>query len=166
MPTDFAVSGHNEEALFNLKLYRGEGMVLIAMNWKTGTPPDDFVGFSIQYREPGATTFLSVNNRLAFPGAGGELNPATLSSKLSPIQKFRWVHFPFNADKPGAFTYSVIPVFMDANDKLRYGSPQTAAIELCSETMPGQLNVTFTRGFVSSQKFVDTYNKDFTTSEC
>lgn len=157
MTTDFAVSGRNQEALFNLKLYRGDGMVLIAMNWKTGEPPDDFVGFEIQYREPGGTHFLTVGNRIAFPTAGGALNPATLSSKLSPIQKFRWVHFPFNADLPGEFTYSVSPVFMDADDKLRYGSPQTAQIALSHETVPGQINVSFTRGFVNSQAFVDTY---------
>lgn len=160
MPSEFAVSGRNEEALFRLKLYRGEGMVLIAMNWKDGTPPEDFVGFAIQYREPGGADFLSVSNRIAFPTAADAINPATLSSKKSPIQKFRWVHFPFNANQPGAFTYHVIPVFMDADDQLRYGSPQTAAIELSSETMPEQLNVTFTRGFVSSQKFVDTYARD------
>ena len=27
-------------------------MVLLAMNWKKGRPPRDFVGFSIEYKEP------------------------------------------------------------------------------------------------------------------
>ncbi len=80
-----------------------------------------------------------------------------MSTKLSPIQKFRWVHFPFNADLAGEFVYRVTPVFMDDTDKLSYGEPQEAAVELQRETYPGVLNVGFTRGFVSSQAFVNRY---------
>jgi phosphatidylserine/phosphatidylglycerophosphate/cardiolipin synthase-like enzyme len=40
---------------------------------------------------------------------------------------------------------------------LSLGEPQEAAIELRRETFPGQLNVTFTRGFVASQAFVDRF---------
>src|SRR5262249_16195044 len=39
------------------------------------------------------------------------------------------------------------------------GDPQEASIELRRETYPGKLNVCFTRGFVSSQAFVDRYAK-------
>lgn len=45
--TDYQVTGSNEAALFTLKAYRGEGMLLLAMNWKEGQPPKDFVGFSL-----------------------------------------------------------------------------------------------------------------------
>ena len=41
--------------------------------------------------------------------------------------------------------------------ELSFGDAQEAAIELRRETYPGVLNVTFTRGFVSSQAFVDRY---------
>jgi phosphatidylserine/phosphatidylglycerophosphate/cardiolipin synthase-like enzyme len=58
---------------------------------------------------------------------------------LSPIQKFRWVHFPRNAELPGEFIYRV-PVFMNDNDELSYGEAQEAA--------------------VSSQAFVDQYSSD------
>ena len=74
---------------------------------------------------------------------------------LSPIQKFRWVHFPRNAELAGDFDYRVTPVFMDDRGELRYGDAQEVAIPLRRETYPGKLNVTFTRGFVSSQAFVD-----------
>ena len=87
----------------------------------------------------------------------GTLNPNMLSTRLSPIQKFRWVHFPRNAELPGSFVYRVSPVFMNALDELSYGDFQEAAIELRRDTFPGQLNVAFTRGFVSSQAFVDRY---------
>lgn len=158
MTGDFQVTGQNAAALFTLKVHRGDGMALLAMNWKKGEPPNDFVGFAIEYKEPGGQKFFSLKNRLSFPvDAEGGVNPNALSTRLSPIQKFRWVHFPRNAELDGAFVYRVTPVFMNAQDELSYGEFQEAAIELRRETYPGQLNVAFTRGFVSSQAFVDRY---------
>jgi PLD-like domain len=159
-PSGFEVVGTNNNALFTLKLHRGEGMTLIAMNWKNGPPPQNFVGFAIEYREPGGSQFHPLNNRLGFLDASGNVNPAALSTLQSPIQKFRWVHFPFNAQLAGDFNYRVTPMFMDAQDKLSPGEPQEVAIQLARETYPGIANVTFTRGFVSSQAFVDRYQKD------
>lgn len=155
--TDFEVIGTNDAALFTLKIHRGDGMALLAMNWKNGQPPDNFVGFAIEYQEPGGNTFHALNNRIGFPPAAGAVAPATLSTLKSPIQKFRWVHFPFNAELAGEFTYRVSPVFMDPHDKLTLGANQVANIELRRETYPGQLNIAFTRGFVASQAFVDRY---------
>jgi phosphatidylserine/phosphatidylglycerophosphate/cardiolipin synthase-like enzyme len=72
---------------------------------------------------------------------------------------FRWVHFPKDADLEGAFVYRITPVFMRADGDLSYGEFQEASIELRRETYPGKLNVAFTRGFVSSQAFVDYYSQ-------
>jgi hypothetical protein len=157
MSAAFQVRGRSSKALFTLRVHRGDGMALVAMNWRDGTPPDDFVGFAIEYKEPGGDRFFALKNRLAFPGAGGAVNPNALATTLSPIQKFRWVHFPRNAELAGRFLYRVTPVFMNDSDELSYGEPQQAAIELRRETFPGQLNVAYTRGFVSSQAFVDRY---------
>jgi phosphatidylserine/phosphatidylglycerophosphate/cardiolipin synthase-like enzyme len=157
MKGDFQVEGGNAAALFTLKLHRGDGMTLVAMNWKNGRPPRDFVGFAIEYKEPDGDKFFPLKNRLSFPSAGGDVDANRLSTRLSPIQKFRWVHFPRNAELSGEFVYRVTPVFMNDADELSYGEAQEAAIELRRETYPGQLNVTFTRGFVSSQAFVDRY---------
>jgi hypothetical protein len=157
MKGDFQVNGMNDAALFTLKLHRGDGMTLVAMNWKNGTPHQDFVGFAIEYKEPNGTKFFVLKNRLSFPSAGGAVNANLLSTRLSPIQKFRWVHFPRNAELSGEFVYKITPVFMNIADELSYGESQEAAIELRRETYPKQLNVTFTRGFVSSQAFVDRY---------
>ena len=159
MSKEFQVSGANKAAPFSLKIYRGDGMALLAMNWKKGKPPKDFVGFAIEFKEPKGKKFKAIGNRLAFPGVDGEVNPKKLSTRLSPIQKFRWVHFPFNAELPGEFTYKVTPVFMDKKDKLSYGKSQEASIALMRETYPGKLNVCFTRGFISSQAFVQRYEK-------
>jgi phosphatidylserine/phosphatidylglycerophosphate/cardiolipin synthase-like enzyme len=158
MSSDFQVPGDNDSAPFTLRVHRGEGMALLAMNWRGGKrPPDDFVGFAIEYREPGSDRYFVLNNRLGFEGAGGVVNPESKPTTLSPIQKFRWVHFPRNADLPGDFRYRVTPVFMNDDDDLSYGKSQEASLELRRETYPGQLNVAFTRGFVSSQAFVDRF---------
>jgi phosphatidylserine/phosphatidylglycerophosphate/cardiolipin synthase-like enzyme len=154
---DFEVTGNTPAALFTLKVRRGEGMALLSMDWKKGKPSDDFVGFAIECQPPGGNTFFPLENRLSFPAADGSVDHATKSTRLSPIQKFRWVHFPRDAEVDGEFVYRVTPVFMDSNNELSYGDAQTAAIELGGETYPEQLNVAFTRGFVSSQAFVDKY---------
>lgn len=157
MSSDFQITGANTAALFTLKIHRGDGMALLAMNWKKGPPPRDFVGFAIEYKEPGGSKYFALKNRLSFPKAGGAVDPNILSTVRSPIQKFRWVHFPRNAELDGDFTYRVAPVFMNDHDELSYGDPQEVAIELRRDTYPGKLNIAFTRGFVSSQAFVDRY---------
>ena len=157
MSNEFEVTGQNAAAPFTLKLHRGDGMTLLGMDWKVGKPSQDFVGFVIEYKEPNGDRFYALNNRLGFRSISGKVNPKIMSTMLSPIQKFRWVHFPRNAELSGEFIYRVIPAFMNDNDELSYGEAQQAAIELRRETYPNLLNVTFTRGFVSSQAFVDRY---------
>lgn len=152
MDTDFRVIGSNGAALFSLVIHRGDGMVLLGMDWKAGQPPADFVGFAIQYREPDTQFFKTVHNRIGFPGQ--PVPDDGIRTTEAPIQKFRWVHFPFNADLEGQFLYRVTPMFMDAAGALTKGEVQEAGLALMRETIPGKLNVAFTRGFVSSQAFV------------
>ncbi len=66
MSGEFQVSGRNTDAQFTLKLHRGDGMTLAAMNWKNGKPPQDFVGFAIEYKEPNGDRFFALKNRLGF----------------------------------------------------------------------------------------------------
>ena len=155
----FEVVGTNANAPFTLKLHRGDGMTLLGMNWKTGQPPQNFVGFAIEFQEPNGSQFFPLTNRLGFLDANGNVNPAPLPTLQSPIQKFRWVHFPRNAELAGDFHYRVTPMFMDAQGNLSKGEVQEGAIVLARETYPGIANVTFTRGFVSSQAFVDHYGQ-------
>jgi hypothetical protein len=152
MDTDFRVAGTNDNAPFSLTIHRGDGMLLLAMDWKVGRPPADFAGFAIQYREPDKDFFKNVRNRIGFPG---QVVPTSgIKTVDAPIQKFRWVHFPFNADLEGKFRYRITAMFMGSDGTLKEGEAQEAELALMRETIPGKLNVAFTRGFVSSQAFV------------
>ena len=160
MKSAFQVVGTNKDAPFTLKIHRGDGMALLAMNWRKGKPPRDFAGFAIEYREPGTDRFWPLKNRIGFPGQRKKFTDPSIPSTRAPFQKFRWVHFPRNADMPGAFTYRVTPLFMDKDGVLAAGEPQQAAIALMRETIAGKLNVAFTRGYVSSQSFADQFAPD------
>src|SRR5829696_6040329 len=145
MPQVPYVKGTVTSAPFTLKIHRGEGMVLLAMNWKVGKPPRDFVGFAIEYREPGGDKFWPVKNRIHFPGKAKPLAagkpPEQYPSTEAPLQTFRWVHFPRLADTPGKFTYRVTPMFMNDEQVLAAGTAQQADIEIYSETDPGKINI-------------------------
>jgi hypothetical protein len=95
-PGEFEVLGTNAAALFSLKVHRGDGMVLFGMDWRNGMPPPDFVGFSMEYMPRGHTTFLEIANRLGFATLPANVGSKPRSSLFAPIQKFRWVHFPFD----------------------------------------------------------------------
>ena len=155
------VTGTVAAAPFTLKIHRGEGMVLLAMNWKNGQPPANFVGFSIEYCDPGGSQFWPVKNRLAFPGRSKPTKKGQAAEQYpsteAPFQIFRWVHFPRLADTPGLFTYRVTPKFMNDGGVLSSGIAQEAKIEIYSETDPGKFNIAFTRGYVSSQAFADKF---------
>jgi hypothetical protein len=66
MSSPFEVKGQNAAAPFTLKVNRGEGMVLLAMNWRQGQPPADFVGFAIEYREPQAQEYYTTLSHPVF----------------------------------------------------------------------------------------------------
>ena len=68
------LSPTNADAPFTLKLHRGDGMTLLAMNWKDANPPRDFVGFALEYKEPDGDRFWGIKNRINFPNPDGSVN--------------------------------------------------------------------------------------------
>ena len=152
MSTEFQVTGGNSKAPFTLKVHRGDGMALLAMNWRQGKPPRNFVGFAIEFREPESNEFWAIKNRVGFPGQRTKFSDPPIDSTMAPFQYFRWVHFPKDANLPGKFTYRVTPMFMDGSGALGRGESQMAAIALMRETHPGQINIGFTRGHRPSSR--------------
>lgn len=147
-----------------VKLWRGERMCLIGMDVKN--PEPDFVGFSIEVKNPTAASFTPLRNRIAFSYPAQ--TPSTSGDKLfssldAPFQKFRWIHFPQDP-APGEYSYRITKWHMPADGKpLKEGDSATATIALDSASYPNYLEVGFTRGYTSSQAFTEKFgnNPDF-----
>jgi PLD-like domain len=144
-----------------VKLWRGEQMVLIGMD--VDKPEADFVGFSIEVQSPGSPKFIALRNRLAFSYS----NAATKSvdgyrnfdSTSAPFQTFRWTHFPYQP-QDGIYQYRVTKQHMHADSSLYTGASVIVPIDLQSDIYDGFLDVGFTRGFASSQAYVDRYGNN------
>jgi phosphatidylserine/phosphatidylglycerophosphate/cardiolipin synthase-like enzyme len=145
----------------HVKLWRGEGTVLIGMD--VDKPEDDFAGFFIEVQSPGQNTFMPLRNRIAFSydkAAGDTVDGnKNYSSADAPFQKFRWQHFPYQP-KDGTYSYRVTKRHMKADGTLYSGASVTAQIDYQITCYAGFLELGFTRGFASSQAFVDRYEKD------
>src|SRR5262245_15037963 len=74
MSDDFQIVAKNANAPFTLKLHRGDGMTILAMDWKDSKPPRDFVGFALEYKEPDGDRFWTIKNRINFPNPDGSVN--------------------------------------------------------------------------------------------
>jgi phosphatidylserine/phosphatidylglycerophosphate/cardiolipin synthase-like enzyme len=149
------VSVFNEVGGFRVKLWRGESACLLGFD--VDEPEDDFVGFAVEFRQPGGTDFENLCNRLSFdpPAAvDGFRNFPTLQA---PLQTFRWVHFPWDSKIGGSeiYTYRVTKMHMPADGTSTKGLSIELPIELGPVTIPGFLDVGFTRNFASSQAFED-----------
>jgi phosphatidylserine/phosphatidylglycerophosphate/cardiolipin synthase-like enzyme len=125
-----------------------------------GTDGPDFVGFAIEVKSPGSPDFSFLRNRLAFsyppdqPPDGFKYFPTS----ESPLQTFRWIHFPQDP-KPGAYRYRVTMMHMAADGILSAGFSTKGKITLFDETIPGILDIGFTRNIASSQAFVEKFPK-------
>ena len=150
MASEFQVAGGNAQAPFSLKVHRGDGMALLAMNWKQGTPPDDFVGFAIECKEPGDSEFKPLLNRIAFaydqPAAEAVTGDRKFDSREAPFQKFRWIHFP-PEPRDGRYEYRVTKRHMPSDNTLVDGTSLTLGLDLSQVTFDGLVDVGFTRNF-------------------
>jgi phosphatidylserine/phosphatidylglycerophosphate/cardiolipin synthase-like enzyme len=145
----------------SLKLWRGERMCLIGMD--VDDPADDFVGFAIEVKAPGASSFVPLNNRLAFSYPKSIRQAVTgarwYSSLDAPFQKFRWIDFP-NDPKGGDYQYRVTEMHMPQDGQLVKGSSVSAAITLDPIIYNDFLDLGFTRNFASSQAYADRYKNN------
>lgn len=141
----------------SIKAYRGSRMTMLAMNLAE-KPADNFAGFTLYYKsEHGKKRPLS--NMLNFEGTD-----QITGSDISPIQAFKWVHFPGSyADlervATGTYTYEAVPRFLDENKKLLpIDNSKSASVDvLVGDFSEGKMSVGFTRAFVKSQAFSRRY---------
>jgi hypothetical protein len=156
MPSDFERTESSGGLTF--KLYRGEGLALLAFDLAAPQATDDFVGFSIEVKYPGSDHWGALKNRLSFDlPPPGELGRVFRSTE-APFQKFRWIHVPTEVN--GEFRYRVTAQYMDAAGALHAGNQVENAISLAPRTIDGFLNVGFTRGFASSQAYATRFGNE------
>ena len=139
--------------------YRGEGNCLLAMDVDASLRTDDFVGFSLEVKYPGGNRYYAVTNRLSFDYPPDKTGKRKFSSLDAPLQKFRWIHFPSEV-RDGDFTYRISPAYMDAADTVTHKPGVEVAVNLSSVSVPGLVNIGFTRGFVSSQAYVSRFKNN------
>jgi hypothetical protein len=146
------VSEFTEVGGFRLKLWRGESTCLLGFD--VDDPEDDFVGFAVEFQEPGSNVFQPLNNRLSFGSPTAVNGFRNFPTPTAPLQTFRWVHFPWD-EKTGTYTYRVTKMHMPSDGTLTKGLSLELPIDLGPVTLPGFLDVGFTRNFASSQAFED-----------
>jgi phosphatidylserine/phosphatidylglycerophosphate/cardiolipin synthase-like enzyme len=158
MPTDYERKSTANGV--TLKLYRGEGAALLAFDLDQAQATADFVGFTIEVKYPGSNHWGALKNRLHFTLPPEPVRPRSFKSTEAPFQKFRWVHVPTDVSGAGEFRYRVSARYMDATGKLTDGATVEESISLRPDTIENFVNVAFTRGFASSQAYVDRFNNE------
>lgn len=145
--------------------HRGDGSVLLAFNLDK-PPQPGFAGFAVKCTPPSGAPFF-LKNRLNFDDkTTASTTPADRRKMITttdqaPYQKFRWVDFSSSLG-PGLYKYEVSAMYPS-----RPGGPlqPRASTEVSLELGPfvqGKLQIGFTRGFLSSQAYVDRFqNKPF-----
>ncbi|RPH34364.1 MAG: hypothetical protein EHM93_00935 [Bacteroidales bacterium] len=142
---------------FSLKAYKGSLMTMLAMN--LDEKPDDgtFAGFTIYYTNPLGNRY-PIQNLLNFDG-----NDKVTGSDISPIQLFKWVHFPGSYQQTGMlsgnYTYEATPRFFDKDKNLLpLDSSKTSKVKIdVSDFNEGKFRVGFTRAFLKSQAFANRF---------
>ena len=143
----------------SLKAYKGSLMTLLAMDLDERPADGSFAGFTLHYTRRGGRK-TAIRNMLNFAG-----RDEITGSDVSPIQLFKWVHFPGSYSQTGMlsgeYTYSATPRFFD-NDRrlLPLDSSKTATVTIdVSDFSDGKCQVGFTRAFVKSQAFTNRYGQ-------
>lgn len=140
--------------------YAGDGATLLAFDVPKELQPQ-LAGFAVQYSDPTGKSY-EVPNRLSFElpvtsQTTAETRPYWPSSQ-APLQKFHWVHFPADV-VAGTFTYTATAMFFKpgSDTEIIAGPQADVAVQLMPETQE-KLELGFTRGYISSQAYVDEFH--------
>ncbi len=150
----FATASNNG---FSLKAWQGSTMTLLAMNIDKKPGEGMVAGFSLAYINPKGNKYY-IQNFLNFDGTNN-----VTSSYISPIQLFRWVHFPGSYQQTGIltgeYTYMATPRFFDAEKKLApLDKTKTVLVKIMVDDFSkGGFSVGFARAFLKSQAFANRY---------
>jgi hypothetical protein len=156
-----SVQAKNE--LISVTAYPGDAKTLLAFDLTADSARTGLAGFTIEVHPPGVGAYYVANNLSLAPSpahaqVAGE---SAFSSANAPIHKFRWVHVPGLVHQGGTpafdtYTYVVTPRYFSAAGALEALDASTS-VSVDVQVGPfvkGALTVSFTRGYVQSQAFV------------
>ncbi len=158
----------DNKVLVSARAYKGDAMTLLAFDVDESLL-ESFVGFSIRVTQ-GKRKPYYLSNLLSFSPAiltkNGIDRNKKLSSLYSPIQKFRWVHVPSTehyVKDPfyGEYTYEITPRYLE--DQILKELDPSLTVKLTIDVSPfrnQEIQVGFTRGFISSQQYAYRFNNN------
>jgi phosphatidylserine/phosphatidylglycerophosphate/cardiolipin synthase-like enzyme len=141
-----------------VKAYRGDSSVLLAFDVDANKTAG-LAGFAVKCTDPDGKSFF-LKNRLSFDTVvNAATTPAEQHAMLTPsdqapFQKFRWVDFS-SAAGPGRYIYEVSAMYFNG-DAVEARMKVEVPIDLGAYES-GSLKAGFTRGFLSSQAYVDKF---------
>lgn len=153
----------NRKDGFTASAYSGDNAVLLSFNL-TEDKIDDLAGFAIHCVAPPDPKYKTnkyyLYNRLRF---AKDIKPSEDASKekwapsiKAPFQSFHWTHYPSVGE--GNYTYTVYPCYFK-DGSLRQGDGLSLDVSLEYKTF-NELEVGFTRGYISSQAYYDRYKRE------
>jgi len=141
--------------------YDGDGAILLAFDIDEDKT-QNLAGFAVKAITPNRGPYESneywLKNRLSFNrGLSNEtvLTPDKwVDSNKAPLQTFHWVHFP--GAGPGKYTYIVYACYFKEDGAVDLGSSVQVEADLSHRAF-SNLDVGFTRGYISSQAYADRF---------
>ncbi len=136
----------------------GDGAVLLAFDLDA-SQAKGLAGFGIECETPEKGPYPSnkywLQNLLNFETKLTKSGkPAKSDSNLAPFQSFHWIHFP--GAGPGHYRYTVHAAYFQ-NGGVELRGQAAVEVDLNYRAFPA-LELGFTRGYVSSQAYVDRFD--------
>lgn len=141
--------------------YAGDGTVLLAFDIDEDKI-QNFAGFAVEAVTPDKGPYPSnkywLKNRISFKGGLTSETALTpdlwVESNKAPFQTFHWVHFPGAGE--GKYVYTVYPCYFKGDGSIDLGSGVQIEADLSYHVF-SNLELGFTRGYISSQAYVDRF---------
>ena len=143
--------------------YRGSRAVLLAFDLDE-SKTDKLAGFSIHCITPNKdvhnTNEYCLPNQLDFEQPFTSDNILNCTNKggsdRRPFQLFHWIHFP--SAGPGEYQYTIYAAYFNNNKIIHPGPKVTINVNLDDKLPFSKFDLGFTRGYVSSQAYVDKFD--------
>jgi hypothetical protein len=143
--------------------YDGDGAVLLAFDIDE-EKTKNLAGFAVKVVTPNKGPYSSneywLKNRLSFKrelSRETEFTPEMWEdSNKAPFQTLHWVHFPGTG--PGKYVYTVYACYFNGNGSVDLDFSVQAEVDLSYRALPN-LELGFTRGYISSQAYADRFDK-------